>query len=349
MFFSHDGVRIRKSCGTSSKKLAEEIYCKLKTELREGKWFNKPIGENKTFGEMMAKFDREYFSHMESSKFCRSYFNGLVDYFGKYRLSQISPRLIYQFKGLRKAKGIKPATINRQLTIAKRAYNIAVREWEWCSENPFSKIPSEKGATKRNRWLTCEEERKLLANCPGWLKDLVVFATWTGIRVGNIISLRRSQVNLSRAEVYLGENGAQRTKNNEPLVIPLSQKALDVLKRKLEEGCDPVFRSPMGMQIDPNNLRRAFNKAVKNTGIEDFRIHDLRHTYGTRLAQAGVDLYTIAKLLGHKDIRATQRYAHHCTESLKRGISILETQTDTILTQSPNLCVIQGGRQRVSN
>jgi len=63
---------------------------------------------------------------------------------------------------------------------------------------------------------------------------------------------------------------------------------------------------------------------MRKVGIKDFRWHDLRHTFATRLAQAGVDLYKVSKLLGHKDIKMTQRYSHHCPDSLRDGVEILE-------------------------
>jgi integrase len=68
----------------------------------------------------------------------------------------------------------------------------------------------------------------------------------------------------------------------------------------------------------------AFYIVMERAKIEDFRFHDLRHTFATRLAQAGVDIYKIAKLLGHKDIRMTQRYAHHYPESLRDGVEVLD-------------------------
>ena len=80
-------------------------------------------------------------------------------------------------------------------------------------------------------------------------------------------------------------------------------------------------------EIDSNNR----GKIKKNDyswfkgGIDDFRLHDLRHTFATRLAQAGVDIYKISKLLGHKDIKMTQRYAHHCPDSLRDGVEVLES------------------------
>ncbi len=80
-------------------------------------------------------------------------------------------------------------------------------------------------------------------------------------------------------------------------------------------------------------MRRAFYEALKRAEIDDFRFHDLRHTFATRLAQAGVDLYKIAKLLGHKDIKMTQRYSHHYPESLRDGVAVLD-RISPILAQS---------------
>ncbi len=80
-----------------------------------------------------------------------------------------------------------------------------------------------------------------------------------------------------------------------------------------------------GKKINPQNLRYYFCRAMQKAGIKDFRWHDFRHTFATRLAQAGVDLYKVSKLLGHKDIKMTQRYAHHCPDSLRDGVEILET------------------------
>ena len=80
---------------------------------------------------------------------------------------------------------------------------------------------------------------------------------------------------------------------------------------------------------------------MKKAEITDFRFHDLRHTFATRLAQAGVDLYKISKLLGHKNIRTTQRYAHHCPDSLRDGVEILETDY--------NLTTIEEKKEKIVN
>ena len=77
--------------------------------------------------------------------------------------------------------------------------------------------------------------------------------------------------------------------------------------------------------IDAAKLKRAFIAAVEAAKIEDFRFHDLRHTFATRLVQKGVDLYKVSKLLGHSDVSTTQRYAHHYPESLRDGVEILDS------------------------
>ena len=86
----------------------------------------------------------------------------------------------------------------------------------------------------------------------------------------------------------------------------------------------------MVLKIDGDNLRRAFKKALQKADIKDFHFHDLRHTFATRLAQNGVDIYTISKLLGHKDIQMTQRYSHHSPESLRDGIQVLEVSHNLV-------------------
>jgi Site-specific recombinase XerD len=94
-------------------------------------------------------------------------------------------------------------------------------------------------------------------------------------------------------------------------------------------------------KIDRANLIKSFNVVNEKAGIQNFRFHDLRHTFATRLAQRGIDLYKISKLLGHCDIHMTQRYAHHCPESLRKGIEVLEKVDYVLTTVGGNKNVLQ--------
>tara|TARA_Y100000294_G_C8472142_1_gene303169 strand:+ start:394 stop:768 length:375 start_codon:yes stop_codon:yes gene_type:complete len=112
------------------------------------------------------------------------------------------------------------------------------------------------------------------------------------------------------------------------LLILLSSPALVVLNQRLTVKSiknDLVFFNCDGEKINTAVHRTTFYSVLKKVWIDDFRLYDLRHSFATCLAQAGVDIYKISKLLGHKNIKMTQRYAHHCPDSLRDGGEILES------------------------
>jgi|TARA_Y100000294_G_scaffold36327_1_gene31823 integrase len=176
--------------------------------------------------------------------------------------------------------------------------------------------------------LSKDEEKKLLDNSPEWTKQIIIFSLNTGLRLGELTGLEWSRVNIFNKTILIdnSKNGEQRT-------IPLNKYALDVVKQRLRVKSlkyDYVFINRYSWKINPNSLRDAFRKILRKVEITDFRLHDLRHSFATRLTQADVDLYKISKLLGHKDIKMTQRYAHHCPNSLKPALEVLES--DYVLT-----------------
>lgn len=247
----------------------------------------------------------------------------LLLFFGNLRLTGIAPKMISNYKVRRYSEGVKPASINRELAMLSKAFNLAVKEWEWIIENPVLKVPKEKENNERDRWLTGDEEKRLLENSPQWLRDLIVFALHTGLRQDELLSLQWSRVDLFRKTIII-----QESKSGKPRTIPLNQIALNILIEKVKIRnlkSDLVFLSNAMTKINCQNLIRALNIALKKAGIQNFHWHSLRHTFATRLAQRGMDLYKISKLLGHYSIEMTQRYAHHCPESLRDGIQVLES------------------------
>ncbi|TVM03454.1 MAG: integrase [Candidatus Brocadia sp. WS118] len=321
---TYKGKRSRKSLDTDDKKLAQTIEAKIRTEIVEGKYFERFSSESKTVNDMMEKFMKEHAPKVAINT-QRSYLASLKHlspYFGDAKLTAVTPKKIYDYKVLRYSEEAKPATINRELAMLSKAFNLSVKQWEWVNENPVSKAPKEKENNERDRWLTDDEEKRLLENSPQWLKRIIVFDLHTGLRIGELLSLQWSKTNLLRRIIII-----QESKNGKPRTIPLNQIAFEILAEKSKIRNikhDLVFTSSVGTKIDSDNLRRAFEKALQKADIQDFHFHDLRHTFATRLAQRGIDIYKISKLLGHKDIRMTQRYAHHCPESLRDGVQILE-------------------------
>ena len=326
MSFTYNGKQVRHSSETDNRKLAEKIYHKVMTDVAEGKWFEKTAEETKTFHDLMEKYMNEHSAlKKRSTERDRASLKHLYPFFGTYAIKEIAPKVISRYKSERLLARAKPATVNRELALLKHAFSLAVREWEWLQDNPVKKVSMEKEPQGRDRWLTEEEEVAVLQNCPEWLREAVTFAIDTGCRRGEMLSLTWKHVSIERgvATIYGQKTAEWRT-------IPLTKRVCEMLSSKnarqkvraLRENT--VFSNGTGQPINIHELRWGFESALKAAGIVDFRWHDLRHSFATRLAQNGVDLFTIQKLLGHKSFAMTQRYAHHCAESLRRGITVLD-------------------------
>lgn len=322
MSFIYNGRQIRKSTETDDKKLAKRIFEKIKGQIAEGKWFERLPGEDYTFKEIMDRYLEECSSAKGSTDRDKISLKHLLPFFGDKIVTHILPRDVSEYKALRRKEGASPATINRELALMKHCFNVARREWEYVRDNPVSMVSMEKEPPPRDRWLTREEGSKLLACSAAWLHRMIVFSVETGLRRGELLNLRWSDVQLQVKVIVVW--GA---KTKERRSVPLSQRAFQVLQtiRKMGETGEFVFTNSQSKeQVNVQTLRTAFDTAIRRAGIINFHWHDLRHTFASRLAQAGVDPYTIQKLMGHKSFVTTQRYAHHYVDSLRRGIAVLD-------------------------
>lgn len=116
-----------------------------------------------------------------------------------------------------------------------------------------------------------------------------------------------------------------KSKNGEKRTIPMTNTLFNLLKdNKVVDISNRVF------PYNVNSLKDAFERARDKAKLEDFRFHDLRHTFATRLIQNGVDLYKVKELLGHKTIAMTMRYAHHYPESLRSSVEILDKSDKSV-------------------
>jgi integrase len=218
----------------------------------------------------------------------------------------------------------------------RHAFNLAEREWEWCRENPMRKVSMEPVHNQHDRWLTPQEEAGLLTVAPAWLREVIVFALNTGMRQGEILSLQWRDVDFTRGTLVV-----MKSKNRERRTLPLNNTVYALLAGKQAaygQSDGLVFTTSAGTPLKARYVVRAFSNARNRAGMPDFRFHDLRHTFATRLAQKGVDLYKIQRLLGHKTGVMTQRYAHHSPEILRDGVRVLDpssrlergTKSDTV-------------------
>jgi integrase len=320
MTLVYHGRRYRRSTKTGNGKLAQRIYDKVKGEIAEGIWFERLPGENKTFKEMVEKFINNCLPQ-RSRKPYGSNLKTLFGFFGNCPLPEITRKKINSFKTKRKIEGVSAATINHELAVLKRMFNLAVKEWEWFDSNPITGVSLETGVNQRDRWITYEEEEKLLLNSPVWFQEVIIFDLNTGLREGELVNLSwKDGIDLFRKVVTV-----VKSKNDEKRTIPMNNRAFEILiaKRKVRQISDKVFYQVKG-PLTCDAIQYQFRRVCVKAKIGDLHFHDLRHTFATRIVQAGEDVYKVQRLLGHKTSSMTARYAHHNAESLRSAVEVLD-------------------------
>ena len=325
MSFIYNGRRFRKSTETENKNLAKRIFDKLKGEIAEGKWFEKESSRDCLFKDLMDKYMAEYSlvnKTASSHKRDKSIVKQLNSVFGNLCLSEITAAMVSDYKVKRRKDGVSPRTINYELTTMSHAFSIAIREWELASDNPVLKVRKERVNNKIERWLTVDEEEKLLKASPKWLQDIIVFAINTGLRQSEILSLRWWQIDINRKTITISEQ-----KNHSIDILPLNETAMSVLRQLYNFDLDSdsyVFPNTLFKRKGNRLLIKAFHVALRKSGVCNFRFHDLRHTFSSRLVQNGAGLYEVQHLGRWKTVTMVQRYAHHNTETLRPAIEVMD-------------------------
>lgn len=219
-------------------------------------------------------------------------------------------------------RGVKPATVNRDLACMKAMYNYFI-SLGVIVKNPVAKVKLLPENNNQTRVLSFEEERLYLAACGQPLYDIAVLMLETGMRPDEIYRMKRENVNLVAGFVFNphGKTKAARRK------LTLTNRAADVLKlRMLTIEGDYLFPSADPAKPMPS-ADRLHNAALELSGIDHCRLYDLRHTFCTRAVEAGVDLVTLAALCGHSRIQMVLRYAHPTEEHQVKAIRKMEEYT----------------------
>ncbi|MCZ6638783.1 MAG: site-specific integrase, partial [Candidatus Dadabacteria bacterium] len=254
----------------------------------------------------------------------------LTDYFGKVKLSEIKPQDIDSYKSTR-LKKVAPATVNRELEIFRCLFNLADRWEKFYGKNPVSRAGLLTLNNQKQRILSVEEEKRLLSVYEPYLRNIIITALYTGMRKGEIISLKWDNVDFERniITVEIENNKSKRIKR-----IPISsflRKMLLELKLKNSDS-NFIFLSSKGTPYTrQDSLNRAFKLATKKAGIEDLRFHDFRHTAGTRMNEVTGNIVAVNKILGHSSLQMTMRYAHP-EDSLKETVESLSVYFSPPLT-----------------
>jgi excisionase family DNA binding protein len=241
-------------------------------------------------------------------------------FFGRFSMDEIGGQLIEQYKTWRLAHfSVTKTTVNRDLALLRKMLNLAV-DWGYLDETkvPRFKFYPEKDNLKE-RILTLDEERRLLKISPPRLRSMIIVALNTGMRLGEILGLRWSQVDLSSARIRV-----ERTKSGRIRFIDMNEVLIKELLRLREGsgGSEFVFSNP-GTGRPYVDAGSAWPTACRRAEIKGLRFHDLRHTFATRLVEHGVDLITVKDLLGHSTVEITQRYTHPNQDLKKKAVAAL--------------------------
>jgi integrase len=302
-----------KSTGTASKRQAQRVHDKLKTQ----RWEQSQLGvkPSHTWDDAAAKWLEEA-THKRTLARDKSILRWLAPYLGGKDLSTINRALLDEIK-TKRAKGVSTATTNRDMALVRAILRRACYEWEWIDRVP--KVRMFKQSEGRVRSLTRAEFARLMGELPEHLADMACFSVATGLRQSNVTRLQWRQISMERRHLWIA---ADQHKNGRAHAVPLNEAAMSVLVKRQGDHLTHVFTYE-GQPVGQVNTK-AWRAALKRAGIEDFRWHDLRHTFATWHREAGTPTHELQRLGGWKTQSMVERYAHVAPEGLQFAASRLD-------------------------
>ena len=329
-YFDQFGKKRREKAGTKS--IAIKLYGKRKQQVLEGKKlpevFRKPsINFTQLADDALAYSKRNKRSYRtDVPRFAR-----LKEWFGSHPAEELTPKEMENtLARVAEKEEWAPSTFNHYRSLMSLSYRLGILNRKVTS-NPARSVTHRREDNNRVRFLTVEEEKKLRKIIAAkWTSHMQEFdlAINTGLRKGSEYGLTWDMVDFRGRMLNI-----PRTKNEEPIHVPLNDAAVAALRvvRDRGDGRGRVFQS--GKTGEPlENARHWFDDAVTEAEIKNFRWHDLRHTFASRLRMKGAPLEDIADLLGHKSLTMTRRYAHLGPNKLHAVVSLLkpsDTASDT--------------------
>ena len=331
--------RIRKVFPT--KREAKDYEGKIKSAIRENRYFDVQPEAFQTFNELS-----EWYLTLEEVKRKKSFnrdqrsVDKLKDFFGTKPLRQITLSLIgdYQSKRLSeksyRGNQTMPATINREISCMKTAFNKAIRDRK-LSKNPVYGVKMLIENNERERVLSSEEWENYRSHCPDWYLPIAVCAYRTGMRKSEIINLSPARVDLQSGFIRLRPED---TKTGHGRSIPIHPELKEVLRSALRVRLlrtDRIFQKN-GKPVDAHAIRLAHESVCEDAGILEFVFHDFRHTCLNNWRKDGHDYFRIMAASGHKTISVFKRYNLVDEQELKSLVSF-EDHSQNMVKISGNL------------
>jgi integrase len=333
--FIYEGRRIRRSSNVKNQRAEGEIERAYRTALAKGEvgiTERKPVPSFRVAMDGFIKWSFESHKRATHVRYKTSSV-ALLKYFRDMQLDKITPEEVERFKITRAAeyktvrgdgkrvktdKRIRPATVNRELACLKALFHFVIKA-DVLAKNPVSRVKMLAEENLQTRVLSFTEQQKYLSKSTPILFDVATLMLETGMRPEEVYTIRPENVDLLKGTLQVPQGKTASARR----LLSLTSAARGVLTRRMT-GLEGAYLFPC--ESDPARpipkVNNAHDRAVRDSKIAPIRLYDLRHTWATRAAMSGIDLVTLASMLGHAKINMVLRYAHptqdHQTTAMER-------------------------------
>lgn len=308
--------------------LAKKWIQKVESAIRDGRHFRSVESKKHTVGEMIDRFIAQWLpKYPERQAKQTALLSWWKAKWGHLLLSDLTSAVIAESRDLLLAeititgRSRSSSTVNRYLSALGKVLTVAVKEWGWLEDSPMRKVTKLAEGKGRNRFLSIDEQRRLLEECrksrnPN-LYPMTVLAIKTGMRLGELTSLRWRDICFEMKKITL-----LKTKNGDIRYLPLTEEVEATLRTCPTFGLpldELIFQSGRNHATQKTvSIREAFESALRRANIQGFRWHDLRHTAASYMAMSGATQGELMSILGHRSPVMTRRYAHYSQDHLKK-------------------------------
>jgi integrase len=329
-----DGKRMRQDTGVQDRTVAGEIFAAWQVQLARSRWLGAPTPTPQhTVQELLTEYRAKVTPRKSPASQRRDHvvLEGFGKRWGTLSLDQLRTKTVEGYLTER-LRDVTLATVSKELGVLKSAYGRAMR-WDWVTTTPFRGLALNQEGEARMRWLTDDEEGRLVATAAPWLRDLILVGLDTGLRRSNLVGLQWSWLHDQGTVLVVPRQLVKAKKAT--VMIPLTTRAATIIARQ-PRYAPGVFTHSTGRAYSLEQVSMAVIRTAKLAQLPGVSLHTLRHTFISRLVQVGRPLPEVAALAGHRAITMTMRYAHLAPSHLRAGIQVLE-QRNTRQAGGPEL------------
>jgi len=291
----------------------------VESEMERGMFLDTTQAQQQTVAEVVERYREEILPTLAATALAADPFRlttlsdpfrltTLKEHLGRLSLASLSPSQVSRYRDDR-LKIVGPGSVAKELGLLSRVLNTAFKTWgiNLPHGNPVARINMPLSPPGRERRMSEDEPGRLLdalKHTPT-MQSLVVFAMETGMRRSEMCNMRWEHIQWQSQTLHI-----PKTKTGTPRTVPLSRRALEVL-RSLPRRLDGEV-----WDLEPHSVSQAFRRACKRAGIENLHFHDLRHEATSRFFEKGLNTMEVSAITGHKDLRMLKRYTHIRAEAL---------------------------------